>query len=140
MRRWLLALVLGLLLGAIPAGQTLSDQVLQLLTRNNTWTGTNIFGDLRISTGIPSVTTNRFYTDGSTLFWSGSAIGGGSSTTTPHNLLSTTHPDTLAASVVRGSLVVGNSTPKWAALVIGTAGMVLRSDGTDAGWSTNGSA
>lgn len=53
-----------------------------------------------------------------------------------HNLLSTTHPDTLAATVVRGDLVVGNSTPKWARFAKGTANQVLRMDGagTDPGW------
>lgn len=55
---------------------------------------------------------------------------------TAHNVLSTTHSDTLAASVVRGDLIVGNSTPKWSRLAIGTSGKVLRSDGTDASWTT----
>lgn len=53
-----------------------------------------------------------------------------------HALLSATHSDTLAAAVVRGSLIVGNATPKWAALAIGTVGKVLQSDGTDAAWAT----
>ncbi len=38
------------------------------------------------------------------------ASGGGG---LPHNLLSTTHPDTLPASVVAGDVVRGNNTPKW---------------------------
>ncbi len=53
---------------------------------------------------------------------------------TSHALLSTTHSDTLAAAVVRGSILVGNSTPKWSALAIGAANRVLFSDGTDAAW------
>jgi hypothetical protein len=53
-----------------------------------------------------------------------------------HNLLSATHSDALAGSAVRGSIIVGNSTPKWAALGIGAAGYVLKSDGTDAAWAT----
>ncbi len=53
---------------------------------------------------------------------------------TSHALLSTTHSDTLAAAVVRGSILVGNSTPKWSALAIGAANRVLLSDGTDAAW------
>ena len=53
-----------------------------------------------------------------------------------HALLSATHSDTLAASVVRGDVVVGNATPKWARLPVGaTAGQYLRTDGTDPGWS-----
>lgn len=41
------------------------------------------------------------------------------------------HSDTVAATVSRGSIVYGNSTPKWDELVIGGVGKVLRSDGTD---------
>lgn len=35
-----------------------------------------------------------------------------------HNLLSTTHSDTLADSVVAGDILYGNATPKWARLAI----------------------
>lgn len=51
------------------------------------------------------------------------------------NLLSAFHADTLAASVVRGDVLIGNSTPKWARLAIGVAARVLRSDGTDVAWA-----
>lgn len=44
------------------------------------------------------------------------------------------HSDTAAQSVSRGSIVYGNSTPKWDELVIGGAGKVLKSDGTDLAW------
>ena len=44
-----------------------------------------------------------------------------STITTNHNLLSTTHTDTLAASPIKGDLVYGNSTPKWAVLAGPTA-------------------
>lgn len=54
-----------------------------------------------------------------------------------HNLLGVYHGDTLAAAVARGSLIVGNSTPKWSALALGAANKVLQSDGSDAKWSTN---
>jgi hypothetical protein len=37
---------------------------------------------------------------------------------TAHNLLSTTHGDTLAASVADGSIIIGNVTPKWSTLAI----------------------
>jgi len=46
------------------------------------------------------------------------------------------HADTLAGTVVRGDIPVGNATPKWARLPIGAAGTVLRSDGTDPAWTT----
>jgi hypothetical protein len=56
--------------------------------------------------------------------------GGGTS----HDILSATHTDTLAAAVVRGDLLIGNATPKWARLPIGLSGKVLKSDGTDPSW------
>lgn len=49
-------------------------------------------------------------------------------------LNSTLHADTLTGTVVRGDLILGNNTPKWARLALGAAGYVLRSDGTDAAW------
>lgn len=55
-----------------------------------------------------------------------------------HNLLSTEHGDTLAATAARGALIYGNSTPRWARLTLGAAGTVLRSDGTDLAWSADG--
>lgn len=60
--------------------------------------------------------------------------GGGSS---PHALLDgTENNDTVAQTPSRGSLIVGNSTPKWDELVIGSASTLLQSDGTDASWNT----
>lgn len=52
-----------------------------------------------------------------------------------HDLLSATHADTTASAVTRGSIIVADSTPKWAELAIGTANYVLQSDGTDAAWA-----
>jgi len=53
-----------------------------------------------------------------------------------HDILSATHGDALAGAVVRGDLIVGNSTPKWSRLAISaTPGDVLTSDGTDVGWA-----
>ena len=51
-----------------------------------------------------------------------------------HEVLSATHSDTLTGTVVRGDVIVGNSTPKWLRLGIGTTGKVLHSDGTDPSW------
>jgi len=53
-----------------------------------------------------------------------------------HNLLDgTTHPDTVAATVTRGALIVGNATPKWDKLSLGSANQSLTSNGTDAVWA-----
>ncbi len=142
-QNYLLVIALGSLLGvSLSAQGSLSAQVLSLLTRINTWTAKNTFLDLRLAAGsIPSDTALRFYVDNSgNLFFNGGLVAGSGGSVTPHNLLSTTHPDTLAASVARGSVLVGNATPKWAAVTIGAAGRFLRSDGTDAAWGVDGSA
>lgn len=49
----------------------------------------------------------------------------------------TIHSDTVAQSVTRGSLVYGNSTPKWDEFVVGGANSVLKSDGTDFSWAAS---
>lgn len=62
-----------------------------------------------------------------------SEAGGGS----PHALLDgSTHSDTVAQSVTRGSLIYGNSTPAWDELTIGAGNTFVRSNGTDVAWST----
>ena len=60
-------------------------------------------------------------------------------TVTAHNVLSTTHGDTAAGSVVRGDIMYGNSTPKWDRLAFpGTpTGKILQCTATDVAWSTN---
>lgn len=139
--RFLLPVLLGSLFGVTLSSQPLSNQVLQLLTRVNTWTATNTFLDLRLTTGVPSDTALRFYVDNSdNLYFNGVLVAGAGSGVTPHNVLSTTHPDTLTGTVVRGDVIVGNATPKWARLAKGTAGQFLRSDGTDVSWGVDGSA
>ena len=70
---------------------------------------------LKVSAGIPA--------------WV--AEGGG----TTHALLSATHTDSVVGTVLRGAIVVGNATPAWELLALGTTGKYLRSDGTDAGWA-----
>src|SRR3989304_1718649 len=47
----------------------------------------------------------------------------------------TAHTDSVIQTVTRGSLIYGNSTPKWDELVVGAANSVLWTDGTDVSWS-----
>lgn len=65
-------------------------------------------------------------------------VGGGGGVVWPHNLLSGTHTDTVAATPQRGDLVVAQEddegTVDWERLGIGAAGEYLYSDGTDAKW------
>lgn len=54
-----------------------------------------------------------------------------------HNLLSSTHSDSLTASVYRGDVLYGNSTPAWARLAHpGAASHFLISSAADVAWST----
>jgi hypothetical protein len=55
----------------------------------------------------------------------------------PHTILSATHTDTVAAAVLRGAMMVGNSTPAWAEVVIGANGSLWWSNGTDPSWTIN---
>lgn len=58
--------------------------------------------------------------------------GGGSS----HEILSATHTDTTAASVVRGDLITGQgATPKWTRLAKGTQYQVLTGGANEPAWS-----
>ena len=59
---------------------------------------------------------------------------------TTHALLSTTHSDTAANAPLRGALVIGNSTPAWARVAVGSANTFLHSDGTDASWAAIGAS
>lgn len=67
-----------------------------------------------------------------------SSTGGGGGGSTQHNLLDgSIHPDTSTTAVQRGMLIVGqliSGVVKWAGLVLGAAGKVLKSNGTDVVW------
>lgn len=141
MKRFLAILAFIALASVVVSSQAIPPQVLQLLTRANTWSALQTYANaIKVNVFIPADTTRTLYTDGTNLFFGLNALTGGGSVLTPHNLLSTAHPDTLVATVSRGSVLVGNSTPLWAEVTIGAAGSFLRSDGTDASWGTNGSA
>lgn len=99
-----------------------------------TWNGTAVaigFG----GTNAASFTGNRCVrvNAGGTAFEAAPADcnSGGSA----HNILSATHSDTTAASVVRGDLMTGQTaTPEWTRLAIGGANDIFGTDGTDAAW------
>lgn len=102
----------------------------------NTW----IDGIASISDGFQGVgltdcdaaTTSKLLWDTTTKKFS---CGTDQSTGSTHYLLGAWHINTLAASVSRGSLIYGNSTPAWAELGIGASGSFVMSDGTDLAWN-----
>jgi hypothetical protein len=93
-------------------------------------------GDIFYVNATPNIARLAKGTDGQVLklvsgFPAWQTEGGGTS----HELLSATHTDSLAGTVVRGDVIIGNATPKWSRLALGTAGKVIRSDGTDPSWA-----
>ncbi len=63
--------------------------------------------------------------------WSATSTGGA------HSILSTDHSDVTPGAVARGDLIIGQGvTPTWTRMALGPTGYILRSDGTDAVWST----
>ena len=85
-------------------------------------------GGYALPTGAPTAEQIIKF-NGSSWDYTPDASGTG---TTAHNLLGIYHGDTVASSPVQGGLIVGNSTPAWEQLALGTAEFVLYSDGTDA--------
>ena len=58
--------------------------------------------------------------------------------TSTHKILSSTHNDSVAANVVRGDVMVGNSTPRWSRLAKGNNNDVLTVVGSDVQWAAPG--
>ncbi|MFZ2970669.1 MAG: hypothetical protein WA063_05970 [Minisyncoccia bacterium] len=108
--------------GATPTYYTIFQGGDQTVASNITYT---LPVALPGATGYSLVSSNT-----GTLSWAATVAG------TAHPLLgATAHSDTVDQTITRGSLIVGNATPKWDELTLGTAGKILRSDGTDAVWS-----
>ena len=104
--------------GTVPLGTGASNRL-------SYWTGTNTLSGI--------ISTNGY------LYFDNEIGFGYSSTALPtaHGFLNSTyHSDTASGAVVRGDMIVGNSTPKWTRLGVGSANAFLRTDGTDIAWST----
>lgn len=127
-------------LNFVGAGVTVTDDA------GNTATKVTIPGgslEVKEIDGAPDVTgvaiiqvTNGKLTDngGGNITLDLSGGGGG-----PHDLLDgSVDQDTTASTVTRGDLIVGNSTPKWDDLAIGTARQLLavNAGGTDPEWAS----
>ncbi len=95
-----------------------------------------------LSTGAAwgtSITDNS--TNWNTAFgWGNHASAGYLTSVTAHNLISTTHGDTIADNVIRGDIITGQgATPKWTRLAFPASptGKVLQATATDVAWSTS---
>jgi hypothetical protein len=147
--------VLTVLAGGEPAWQptsTPSNHNLLSGIHADTTAGSPAVGDLIIGQGSPAKWARvALGPTGSILGNSGGSLGyfpiganGNVLTSTgttyawtspSHDLLSSRHPDTLAASPQRGDLLIGNSTPKWSRKGLGVVNSLLISDGADVQWT-----
>lgn len=90
--------------------------------------GTITFGSITGSTQCLHIDTNGIVSG------TGSDCGAGGGGEV-HGLLNTDwHTDVLLASVSQGSLIVGNSTPKWSELTVGASSSFISTDGTSTFW------
>jgi len=123
----------------IKAIGTLINHDVLSATHSDTVVASPVRGDIIIGNAtpkwerLPIGTANKYVkSDGTDISWD--TIAAGDVTGLAHNVLSATHSDSVAGPAVRGSIIVGNATPAWAAHAIGDAGKFLKSDGTDVSW------
>jgi len=117
---------------------------------NKTWNGTVITpayggtgigsytaGDMLYATNGTTLATLAAGSDGQALTIVGGVPTWGSVSGTAHELLSASHSDTTAAAPLRGAIITGQgASPTWSRLALGTNGYFLKSNGTDAAWSS----
>ena len=103
---------------------------LSTLTLNNVILGNGTSSPTFVA---PSTSGNVLTSNGTT--WTSAAPSGGGGSNAL--LDGTSHTDTIADAVIYGDIIVGNATPKWAALPMGSSSQVLAvsGDGTTVGWS-----
>jgi hypothetical protein len=85
----------------------------------------SIIGRSSAGAGVPQEITS----DGTATKYLNGQLGFTVPATAAHNVLSATHGDALADSVLAGDIMIGNATPKWARLAKGTDNYVLTIDG-----------
>lgn len=135
---WLIILLLPIVVLGTLGDQELSVNGAKLIWNNNSQTFSIA------ASGSMSESVNYIWpvadatSGGQALLSDGSGLlsWGTPTTSAAHDILSATHSDATANAVTRGSLIYGNSTPKWDELVIGANQKVFVSDGTDPSWGT----
>jgi hypothetical protein len=102
-----------------------SNNVVAVNAAGNSWAYKSIIG----STGVTVTHTDSQITIASD----------GTTPVTDHDLLSSSHPDTITGSPVRGDLITAQEeTVKWKKLALGTNGYFIKSNGTDIVWAAHG--
>lgn len=95
-------------------------------------------GSIIVGDSTPKWVELAVGTVGQALVTDGTDISWGAPTAAAHNLLSAIHGDTLTDSVIRGDILYGNATPKWARLAKGTEGQVLTMGANEPAWAAPG--
>lgn len=134
MRRWLLLVsVLVGVSGAAFAQGSLSEQVLRLLTRDNTWSGQNTFANTKgvlLESGLvaPAPSANRLYNLGGNLYFNGVlvATSAGAGTVTSVGLsmpgvFSVANSPVVAADTLTVTLATQTANTIWAGPTTGAA-------------------
>lgn len=129
-------------------GAAANDGVLRVdVTNGLTWTDGGDFITIAFDADYGDISTNDGATDVTGAQLETLSDGSDADALHTHNTLVGTHSmldgdvhtDSVADAVTRGSIIIGNDTPNWDELVVGGAGEVLTSDGTDIAWDTVGS-
>lgn len=100
-------------------------------THGDTLAGAVASGDIIYGNNTPKWARLAKGSDGQVLTLASGLPSWATASVGAHALLSATHSDTLADTVVRGDILYGNSTPAWARLAKGTRRWWLGTDGTD---------
>ena len=100
---------------------------------------TSVVGTVATTLASTGIAAGAYTTPNVTVDAKGRITAIASAAAGTHAILSATHSDSLANAVSRASVIVGNSTPAWARVTPSAAGQVLRYDGLDSSWSTDGS-
>lgn len=105
-----------------------TDVAMSVTASGSFFTGIGLYGNLDlVNNQIVNVTDPTNDQDAATKKYVDDNVGGST-----HDMLSATHTDSTASAVTKGSIIIGDATPKWAELDVGTDGHVLTSqaDGT----------
>lgn len=119
------------------AGGGAAHTILNATAHTDSVTQTVSRGSLIVGNSTPKWDELTIGANGTVLTSNGTDVSWAAPAAAAHTILNATaHTDSVTQTVSRGSLIYGNSTPKWDELTIGTSGHVLTSNGTDVSWAS----